>query len=189
MRLSPRCPIASAELCPRYYSSFWLLGKERITTEISPEDQLRIERKWKPFAPIVAEEDVGITRVDDRFSSISGLCPEVGSIVFGYFVSSLQKYADELDSDRAHQYLGTNRIDSSDFRWQWASVTPRHYTECPEYSIYSEVSSGKRKKITRDRSSLSPRIRWQVWLVIPLLAIIAEDDHLTFRLKSTIRFH
>jgi hypothetical protein len=78
MNLSPRCPIASAELCPRYYASFWLLGKEGITTEISGKDQTRLERTWKPFTPVFAEEDVGITRAGDRFRSVSGLCPEVG---------------------------------------------------------------------------------------------------------------
>jgi len=139
-----------------------LLGKEKITTEISHEDQTRLEKKWKPFAPIVAEEDVGITRNTDGFTSISGLCPEVGFRVFGYFVSSLCRYPDPTEQGRAHQYLSTQRIDSSDFRWQWGGVTPRHYTECREYSIYSEVSSGKRKKVTRARSSLSSRIRWQV---------------------------
>jgi len=162
MHLSPRCPIASAELCPRYYASFWLLGKEGITTEISDDDQIRLERKWKPFAPIVAEEDVGITRNADSFTSISGLCPEVSFTVFSYFVSSLHRYVDEIDSDRAHQYLGTQQIDSSDFRWRWQAVTPRHYTECREYSIYSEVSSGKRKKTSKVRSTLSPKVRWQV---------------------------
>lgn len=162
MHLTPRCPIASAELCPRYYASFWMLGKERITTEISHEDQIRLERKWKPFASIVAEEDVGIAWGDNRFTSISRLCPEVGFDVFGYFVSSFQRYANEIDSDRAHQYLGAQRIDSSDFRWYWESVTPRHYTECREYSIYSEVSSGKRRKVPRSRQALSPKVRWQV---------------------------
>jgi len=161
MNLSPRCPIASAELCPRYYASFWLLGKEGITTEISEKDQTRLERKWKPFAPVVAEEDVGITRAEDRFRSVSGLCPEVGFEAFGYFVSGLSKYADEIH-DIVHERLGAQGIDGSDYRWQWSAVTPRHYTECREYSIYSEVSSGKRKKTSKVRPGLSPKVRWQV---------------------------
>lgn len=160
--LSPRCPIASAELCPRYYDSLWLLGKEGITTEISDRDQIRLERKWKPFAPVVAEEDVGITRSGDRFTSVSGLCPEVAFEVFGYFVSALYRYADEIDHDLAHGRLGAHGADGTDYRWQWSAVTPRHYTECREYSIYSEISSGKKRKAPKRRLGLSPKVRWQV---------------------------
>lgn len=160
--LSPRCPISSADLCPRYFASIWMLGKDGLITEISEEDEKRLENKWKPFKAVIAEEDVGISRSDEGLRSISGICPEVGFEVFGYFVSHLYKYADEIDHDCAHARLGAKNVESSDFRWRWADVSPRHYTECREYSIFSHLASGKAKKTSNIRTGLPPKLRWQV---------------------------
>jgi hypothetical protein len=135
MKLSPRCPFASAGRCPRYYASLSLLGKDGIITEISEEDQTHLAKKWESFTPVVAEEDVAITRIADTFRSVSGLCPEVGFEIFGYFVSYLATYADEIDRDVAHKRLNAQEIHGSDSRWRWSIVQPRHYTECREYSM------------------------------------------------------
>jgi hypothetical protein len=162
LNLTPRCPIASAELCPRYFATLSLLGKEGITTDVSPEDHARLEKKWKPFAPTVAEEDVGITKTGDQFRSISGACPEVSFEVFGYFASDLHRYADEDDHDLAHKRLGEEGVDRSDFRWQWSVVQPHHYTECREYSIQIDTRVGKSKNLRKNRLGLTAKVRWQV---------------------------
>lgn len=162
LNLTPRCPIASSELCPRYFATLSLLGKEGITTDITPETYARLEKKWKPFAPTIAEEDVGITRAEGQFRSISGACPEVGFEVFGYFASGLYRYADESDHDIAHKRLGEQGADASDFRWQWWMIDPRHYTECREYSIQLDARLGKSKSVQRTRLGLTSKVRWQV---------------------------
>jgi hypothetical protein len=66
LNLTPRCPIASSELCPRYFATLSLLGREGITTDLTPEVHARLEKKWKPFEPTIAEEDVGITRAEGQ---------------------------------------------------------------------------------------------------------------------------
>jgi len=160
--LTPRCPIASAELCPRYFATLSLPGKEAISTDITRDVHERLEKKWKPFVPTVAEEDVYITRVGDQFRSISGACPEVASEVFGCFASGLHHYADEIDHDSAHKRLGEEGVDMSDFRWYWSMVEPRHYTECREYSIQLDARPGKSKNIRKTRLGLTAKVRWQV---------------------------
>lgn len=139
-----------------------MLGKQGITTMVTPEDRARLEKKWKPFAPVIAEEDVAATRIDNEFRSISGACPEVGFEVFGYFASGLHDYADEADRDIAHKRLDDQGIDVSNFRWRWSTVTPRHYTECREYSMYSDIRLGKTRNTQRSRFGLTAKVRWQV---------------------------
>jgi hypothetical protein len=55
-KLTPRCPIASSELCPRYYDSLYLLADMKVVTPISEEDKTRLNNKWKPFAFTIDEE-------------------------------------------------------------------------------------------------------------------------------------
>ena len=171
-KLAPRCPIAHCELCPRYYASVWLLGNAHLTTEISREDQQRLDKKWEPFKSTIAEEDASMTRVGERrrLGSVSNFCPEVSKQMFGLFASGLSKYADDIDRDAAHARLERQNAERDDPRWIWASVTPRHYTECREYSIFSDVADGKpvRGKTTSKsrgksrRTGLSQKVRWHV---------------------------
>jgi len=164
LKLSPRCPIARSELCPRYYSSYWLLGNAGVTTKITDEDKERLDRKWAIFKPVVAEEEAGISSSGGEFRSISNFCPEVAYDVFGLFASSLCKYADELDSGLAHERLGREQARSDDPRWYWESFTGRHYTECREYSLFGDMTASKpgRKKSTI-RVGISAKLRWQVF--------------------------
>lgn len=164
MKLSPRCPIAGSELCPRYYSSYWLLGDAGVTTKISDEDKKRLDRKWEMFKPAVAEEEARFLLRGDEFRSISNFCPEVAYDVFGFFASSLWKYADELDSDLANERLGREQAGSDDPGWYWSLFTGRHFTECREYSLFGDITTVKpgRKKSTI-RVGLSAKLRWQVF--------------------------
>jgi len=43
--LTPRCPIASAELCPRHFATLSLFGKEGIITDITHDAHERLEKK------------------------------------------------------------------------------------------------------------------------------------------------
>ena len=124
--------------CPRYYWSYSLLGKHGITTTLHPDVDNTVRSKWmkSDLWAMLGEEDAGITSSDDEFRSFSNFCPEVTSQVFGLFVSSLSKYADEIDREAAEKWLVTHgRALSKDWRWNWASVSPMHYMECPTYSL------------------------------------------------------
>jgi hypothetical protein len=128
--LSPRCPFASVERCPRYYQSLSLLGEAGFT-KIAPAEDDRLIRKWKgsDLWPRTDEQATGILG-----STFANFCPEVSYDGFGYFASSLSRYADEIDSDFAHARLGKMHAPASDWRWRWAHVRPMHFIECPIYS-------------------------------------------------------
>jgi|ERR1035438_42144 hypothetical protein len=160
-KLSPRCPIAKAELCPRYYASRWLLGENRITTKIPHEDKARLDKKWKPFTSVVCEEEPSISHADEKLSDISNFCPEVSYDTFHIFASYLSWHTDEIDSGFAQEKLATEGVDTSDPRWYYRFFTARHYTECREYSIFLEITSG-RNKGKSSRIGLSAKVRWQV---------------------------
>lgn len=164
-KITPRCPIASSELCPRYYASWWLLSDAGISTKITAEDKARLDRKWVPFNPSVVEEEPGIAHANGKLVSINEFCPEVAYEVFGFFASGLHRYADEIDRDLEHKKLAESGADADDPRWQWFSLRPRHFTECREYSIFSDVSTGKkpkRKSTHSRRNEVTQKVRWQV---------------------------
>ena len=161
--LSPRCPIASVEFCPRYYASLRSLGEAKVITQISNEDNIHLEKKWIPFQPISWGEAPGtVLGENDELISIRGFCPEVSYNTFGVFATRLYKYADELDRQVAHQKLARIDVDSEDPRWEWALVIPFHYTKCQEYSVFFTSSSGKSKRASKSRIGLKPKLRWQI---------------------------
>ena len=124
--------------CPRYYWSYSLLGEHNITTKLKPEIDNAVRAKWikSDLWITLGEEDTGITSVHDETRSFNNFCPEVAGQVFGLFASSLSKYADEIDRDVVEKFLVKNgRSYSKDWRWNWASVSPMHYMECPTYSL------------------------------------------------------
>ena len=161
-KVFPRCPIASIELCPRYYDSTCLLGNVNIITKISNEDEIRLNKKWSSFRPVNWGEQAGISSDENELSSIRGFCPEVAYNAFGIFATTLYKYSDELDMGIAHQFLRQQGLDSNHPQWEWSSITPFHYIECQEYSVFSKYSRRKPKRHSKSRSSLKPKLRWQI---------------------------
>lgn len=165
-KLSPRCPIACAELCPRYFRSLAVLGMKGGAghvpiTEIPKERFASLDRKWKPFEPVVLEDAPSTTWFGDERAYISHLCPEVAYDIFGYFASDLYHYADEIDYEQDLEgYKRDGIIDQFESRWQ--NVTPRHYTECREYSIHADFAAVKSSKAVRQRGEVSPKTRWKV---------------------------
>ncbi|MGA3207422.1 MAG: hypothetical protein ABSE05_06320 [Syntrophales bacterium] len=107
---------------------------------MKPEIENAVRTKWmkSDLWTILGEEDTGITSIADEPRSFRHFCPEITSQVFGLFASSLTKYADEIDRGVAEKWLVENgRTYLKDWRWNWASVSPMHYMECPTYSLLS----------------------------------------------------
>jgi 5-methylcytosine-specific restriction endonuclease McrA len=153
--LPPRCPIAHAELCPRYWQSLDALGRNRGITTIPAEQNESLQHKWKSFSAVIAEEEP----IADEHS-VTHFCPEVTYDIFGYFASFLHEYVDDTDREivwRIHERDGTT--DQVDPTWQY--ISPLHYTECREYSIHATFATGKPSKPPRP-GEVSPKRRWAV---------------------------
>jgi hypothetical protein len=133
----PRCPFASARRCPRYYQSISLLhatGATNIETEIDQS----LYQQWEksPLWPLIVEQETSVdTGGDGSVKMVSKYCPEVSHLRYGLFASHLARYADKIDKDIMYTSLVKRGIQSDDWRWEWASVRPEHYTACPFYSL------------------------------------------------------
>lgn len=134
--LSPRCPFASVHRCPRYYASTALLGEVGVTTSMDPEEDQRLLEKWKhtDVWPITDEQAAQVIGPEDKPSHFFNFCPEVSFDRFGWFASSLSRYADELDVDVAHRSLAGEGATVHDWRWAWSLASSMHYADCPIYS-------------------------------------------------------
>ncbi len=139
--LSPRCPFASVERCPRYWQSLSLLG-ELGSTKLDDRRDEELRRRWEHSEhwPPTAEYATAISGSTDEYGqwkapSLANFCPETTYDRFGYFASSMSRYADEIDTDNAHMLLGETRAPASDPRWAWAHVRAMHYSECQYYSV------------------------------------------------------
>jgi hypothetical protein len=87
---------------------------------------------------VLGEEDTNISSANEKPLSFINFCPEVTNNVFGLFASSLSKFTDELDREASENWLVRHgKAFAKDWRWNWSSVTPTHYTECPTYSLLS----------------------------------------------------
>lgn len=168
LRLKPRCPIAHAELCPRYYTSLWLLASAGIVTPISEESKSRLDRKWHQFQPTICEEEASISQYEGcRLASISSFCPEISFEIFGQCVSYFHEFADDLDRHANYSALFREGAGRTDPRWRWQSHTLKHYSECREYSLFCDLSGHglglPKTKGRRSRTGLPPSVRWTVF--------------------------
>jgi len=152
----PRCPFANVHRCPRYYSSLWLIGRKGGATQIAPEVDEALLRKWQKsdLWPVTLEQGPGAFGTGDRIS-FSNMCPETTYDRFGWFTSGLYPYADEVDQEAAHARLGRFGDDGEEWRWSWWMLHPMHYTECPLYSQLlhraNEVSSTPLDAVGKER--------------------------------------
>lgn len=136
--ISPRCPHATSDSCPRFYQSLSLLGNAG-STKIDKEEDDRLIEKWKKsdLWPKTKEQATSISGSDNNNDLFSNYCPEVAFESFGYFASVLARYTDEIDRDYAHERLEKTESVENDWRWNWAHIQPQHYSECPLYSVLS----------------------------------------------------
>ena len=135
--LAPRCPYGNVHRCPRYYQSYGLLGESGITTALAPEIDAALLTKWSKtdLWPALAEHETSISGADGKKGLFSNFCPDVAFDTFGLFASSLSRYADETDREAAENWLvGHGRAFAKDWHWDWALLSPMHYSECPLYS-------------------------------------------------------
>jgi hypothetical protein len=139
--VQPRCPFATVKTCPRFYQSLALLG-EAGSTQIGPEEDKELLNHWhkSDLWPTTKEYATSISGSPGEPHIFSNFCPEVTFDRFGYFASSLVRYADRIDFGIALKRLNKEEVSANDWRWSWATVTEMHYTVCPLYSILKHRS-------------------------------------------------
>lgn len=131
-----RCPYATVEACPRYYQSLALLGAAGSTRIPEAEDQ-RLLKHWKSsdIWPRTDEHATAIFGESDNPSIYSNFCPEVTFERFGYFATSLTRYADDLDSFNAHERFAKEGVPAGHPNWSWSSCVSQHFTDCSIYAV------------------------------------------------------
>ncbi len=135
---SPRCPFASVHACPRYYQSLSLLGKSGCTAIPKDEDDA-LKTRWEkhPLRPATGDQETGIFGGSDGPNGYHNFCPEVAYDTFRLFATYLGRHVGEIDRDFAATLLQKEGASPDDPRWNWCSVVPQHYVECPLYSTLS----------------------------------------------------
>jgi len=133
-KVAPRCPFATVERCPRYWSSLSLL-RHMGHTSISEEEDLRLQKKWEnsELLPRIAEQDTSISGSPSS-KCLTNYCPEVTYESFRVFASLLCEHGDEIDRDLAFARLSREGVPPERWEWRWAALKPMHYTECALYS-------------------------------------------------------
>ena len=86
--VTPRCPFAAVERCPRFYESLSLMGHAG-GTKIASDDDARLKAKWEKsdLWPVTAEMATSISGVEGHYTGFWKFCPEVLYERFGYFVA------------------------------------------------------------------------------------------------------
>jgi hypothetical protein len=146
-KVTPRCPHASVERCPRYYQSLSLLQAAGFT-EIEPEENARLLDSWKKtdLWPRLLEDSTSVGRGGDSFSYF---CPEVSHQIHGYFASDYGRDADDIDRESRYRMLKAKGVARDSWRWSWAYLRPLHFTEC---SLYSPLTHGGPSRSISDYS-------------------------------------
>lgn len=137
-KITPRCPFATVERCPRFYQSLSLLGQVEITTKIAPAEDKRLLESWSKTDvwPKVLEHETAVMGSDGHHYLFSNFCPEVSFETFRLFAVSLSRFADEIDHDQRHKALSIlDAPNGHDWSWDWEHVREQHYTDCPLYTV------------------------------------------------------
>lgn len=204
--LHGRCPFATVEACPRYYQSLSLLGQAGHTSIPEGEDA-RLLTFWKrsDLWPLTDERATSISGGEPGSpSSYSMFCPEVAFNSFGYFASSLSRYADEIDSASTHSRLHRDGAPRGHPRWFWQHATPQHFADCDLYSVLrarpqqtpTTTMSSKTQTLLCPRFDLGER-SGDVWVLATPVGpgdfvvrddtiLIIENDHASLEVPSPL---
>jgi predicted nucleotide-binding protein len=143
-----------------------LLG-EAGSTKIPPDEDARLNALWEKsdLWPKTAEGATSIWGDRTRTSGFSNSCPEVTFDRFHLFATGLHRYADEIDSDLAHERLGREGVRGANWRWSWASIIPIHFTECPLYSSLTHGDALQKAKTTNQLGTSTLQDHSKVFVV------------------------
>ena len=92
------------------------------------------------LAPVIAEEDTGVSGSEGRSGSFSNFCPEVTYMYFRYYASYLSKYVDEIDKESGQRIAKRENIEN-DWRYEWQFLTACHFLECSAYNQVDDFNT------------------------------------------------
>jgi HNH endonuclease len=165
-KLTPHCPLAANDKCPRYYVSLQHAAAAGVATlDLSDETRTQIEVMWAA-SDAFASPDLSVGSWPAKDGSLRGItefCPEVSARIFGLYCSSLRKFVDEDALHSAHKILNEENVPKSDLRWSWSIAEPRHYTECNEYSVYRNGKASISSPMKTKKRTLPPKVRFAVF--------------------------
>ncbi len=134
--LTPRCPFATTNRCPRFYQSLSLLGNAG-STEIPEDQDAKLLAFWRTSElwPLTAEQSTSVHGPVDGPKSFTKLCPEIAYLRFRLFASQLTAYADAEHRETTQMMLSqSGKEEMEDWRWDWWRIQPEHYSTCDLYS-------------------------------------------------------
>ena len=148
--VSPRCPFASSQRCPRFYLSTWVLN----SVDRQPQDE-GIHLRWRDseYYPTREDEFPGASG-GSKALHYSRFCPEVMYERFRRFASELTEYFDEEE-----RQIGRQSVENGGPEWknEWLQINPRHYTECPLYSRLTHSPVGIAESNVREPAQMTPK--------------------------------
>lgn len=159
--LSPRCPIAACDKCPRYYLSLKHLQDGGLN--ISDEQKNNLGIMWQ-FSDVFVNQDntVGSGSNGNGFFSFTNFCPEITGSANHVFVSNLANYIDSFDKQQAHKELKRTGANKNNTRWEWMYCDSKHYSDCLEFSVYFKGEAECQVKKAKKREGISSRLRWRI---------------------------
>ena len=159
-----RCPIAAIDKCPRYFLSLQHAAKaDALSVEVAPEVMDELKRKWANSEPFVLEDNTVASYFGraSHLNGVGGFCPEVTAHIFGEYCSELREFPDS-DASRAYNAeLNDEKAKPDDPRRNWLVCSPRHFSDCSEFSIYSNLFVSSRAR-AKSRKGVAPRLRFQI---------------------------
>lgn len=130
--VAPRCPFATVHRCPRFYLSTWVLN----AVNKQPQDEA-LHGRWQRSKLYPSREDE-FPRAAGNPNALhyGAFCPEIAYERFHRFASELTEYFDE-DERRSGQVAAESG--GPEWKSEWLTLTARHFTECPLYSVLLEL--------------------------------------------------
>lgn len=159
-----RCPIAAIDKCPRYFLSLRHSAKANaLSVEIGLDATEELRQKWAASEPFVIEDNTvaSYSRRDGHLSGVSGFCPEVAAQIFGEYCSELRAFPDSDATLSYNAELDDKKAGPNDPCRRWMVYSPKHFSECSEFSLYSNLSVSARTK-PKSRKGITPRLRYQI---------------------------
>jgi len=166
LKLPPRCPFASAKLCPRYFRTLLLFGQYSVVERMSKAEESKLEAQLEK-SPMFSREfqpQPELTVTNNRIS-VTGFrdcCPELAFDAYRVFASA-GSFMDKEDERLRHAQLKNEKVHSDDWRWNFFLLEPAHFSGCREFSILAHTSApSKQRGILPEARKISPKERWEI---------------------------
>lgn len=168
LKLTPRCPFASAKLCPRYFRTLWLFGQHSVVERTSLKEIEKLEDQLEK-SPLFSREfqpqpELWMTNNRTSVTGWRDCCPELAFDAYGVFASA-GSFMDKEDKRMRHKQLKNEKVHPDDWRWEYFLLTPAHFSECREFSILTHaVAPSKQRGDKSEARNISPKLRWEIFV-------------------------